>query len=1283
MSVDFVKIRKRNKNTELYPDFQISRRTSDLMIRGRKFYAIWDEEAGLWSTNEYDVERLVDKMLYEENEKYGNEYSLAKMSSNSSGSWDVWTRYSKRLPDNYHELDENITFLNTKVKKEDYVSKRLPYELKKGKFPNYESLISTLYDPEEREKIEWAIGAVISGDSKRIQKFLVLYGDPGSGKGTILNIIQSLFEGYYTMFESKGLGSSSNQFALEDFASNPLVAIEHDGDLSRIEDNTKLNSLISHEIMSVNEKFKNKYTMRFNSFLFIGSNTPVRITDAKSGINRRLIDVHPSGRKLSFDEYISSTNGVMYELGAIAYHCLEVYKERGEDYYANYIPISMISATNDFYNYVVENYETFKKNDSTTLKSAWASYKEYCEYAKVGFPLKMIKFKEELKNYFRDYSERARIDDVLLRNYYSGFKYVKIDAYSDGEDVPVDKKTKTQSTWLNFKTEDVSLFDISSANYPAQYANANGTPLHAWRNVLSKLSDLDTTRLHYVKVPENHIVIDFDIKNEKGEKDLELNIKAASKFPETYAEISKGGGGVHLHYIYDGDVNKLSRIYDDGIEVKIYTGGSALRRKRTKCVNKQIAHINSGLPLRGDVKMLDIKTIKDNRHLMVMIKKCLHKEFPPYATGPSIDFIYKLLEDAYASGMKYDVTPLRPAILAFAGNSTNQASHCLNVVAKMKFKSEEASSPIEKNDGPLVFYDVEVFPNVFILCYKERGPGKKKVKLINPKPSDIEPLLSLSLVGFNNRNYDNHMIYGAYMGYTVEQLFQLSQRIIANSPNAKFSEAYNLSHTDIYDFAAEKKSLKKWEIELGIKHLENQYAWDEPLPKDKWDEVADYCCNDVDATEAVFEHLISDYKARCILAKIAGGIPNDTTNQLSLKFVFGNEKHPKLVHMNLATGEPSEEGKHLEYKYPNAFPGYEHIPGPENKGKGKNMYRDIDLGFGGYVYAKPGMYGPSETFDVSGMHPASAIAMNAFGEYTSRFAEIVELRLAIKHKDLEYAKTLLNGEVAEFLNDISEAKALAKALKIVVNSFYGLTSASFDNPARDPRNINNIVALRGALFMKTLQDEVEKLGYNIIHIKTDSIKVENPDEFIRKFIVDFGRKYGYEFETEHKFEKICLVNDAVYISKLAKDDPEAPGKWSATGAQFKVPYVFKTLFSKEPIEFEDMCETKSVTSSLYLDMNESLPEDEHKYVFVGRVGSFCPIMPGAGGGLLMRSAGNNKYAAATGTKGYRWLESEVVKNLHIEDCIDKRYFNDLCSSAIETINKFGDYWQFVDDVPIN
>ena len=465
-------------------------------------------------------------------------------------------------------------------------------------------------------------------------------------------------------------------------------------------------------------------------------------------------------------------------------------------------------------------------------------------------------------------------------------------------------------------------------------------------------------------------------------------------------------------------------------------------------------------------------------------------------------------------------------------------------------------------------------------------------------------------------------------------------------------------------------SPQRWEIELGIGHKELGLPWDQPVPEERWTEVAEYCDHDVIATEAVFGHLKGDWTARQILADLAGMTVNDTTNTLTTRIIFGTEKKPKLVYTDLATGKtdpPEWQRKDII----TAFPGYEFVDG-------KNVYRGTDVGKGGYVYAEPGMYWNVALLDIASMHPNSAIAMNVFGEYTKHFKDILDARIAIKHKDYSTAKTLFGGKLAPYLEDESTAKDLAQALKIAINSVYGLTSANFDNPFRDIRNKNNIVALRGALFMRTLQDEVQSRGFTVCHIKTDSIKIPDATPEIIQFCMDFAKRYGYTFEHEATYEKMCLVNDAVYIAKY-KD-----GGWTATGTQFQVPYVFKTLFSKESIEFDDLCETKSVTSALYLDMNEDLPENEHNYIFVGKVGRFCPIKPGRGGGLLCREmtdakTGEKKYASATGAKGYRWLESEMIQELGKEDDIDRSYYNRLVDDAIETISKYGDFEQFVSD----
>ena len=190
-------------------------------------------------------------------------------------------------------------------------------------------------------------------------------------------------------------------------------------------------------------------------------------------------------------------------------------------------------------------------------------YKKFCEEANVPYPLKRTQFGEELKSYFKSFSQQARLPNGQhVRSYYSEFDVSLFEFISDEVDDIVDPLVSVfrPPSWL-ILDKFVSLFDDIFAECKAQYTKADGTPKDYWANVTSRLKNLDTTMEHYVMVPDDLICIDFDIRGEDGEKDRLKNLEAASKFPETYAEYSKSGKGVHLYYYYSGDVSNLSRIY--------------------------------------------------------------------------------------------------------------------------------------------------------------------------------------------------------------------------------------------------------------------------------------------------------------------------------------------------------------------------------------------------------------------------------------------------------------------------------------------------------------------------------------------------------------------------------------------------------------------------------------------------------------------------------------------------------------------------------------------------
>lgn len=1449
---------------EVVPDFLImedpddpskDEESLDLMIRGGGFYAVWDDQRSRWITNPKTVQRIIDADILKKTEEIrdrlkangteGVDVIPMLMENFSSGSWQKFNKYTESLPDHFHQLDQSLTFKSTKTVKSDYSSKRLEYDLCDGDISAYEELVSTLYEPEERAKFEWAIGSILAGDSKVIQKFIVFHGPMGTGKSTIMNLIEKLFggygkKGYCAKINAQALVGGNVGFALTPFAKAPLVGIDQDSKLSRIEDNTILNQVVSHDTLQIDQKYKDLFESSAQCMLFMGTNEPVKITNSKSGIIRRLIDVEPTGKTISPESrYEDLVRQMDYNLGAIAKHCLDVYKKMGKSYYSKYVPRRMMMRTDPFFNFMYDQLEFFELHDSMDQKNSrddyitadiiWAQYRKWCDDSGMDFKLKRYQVIDEAKNYFKNYDERIRVkvidsrgneSNAMIRSVYSGlrkekFQKVDLDAEASKLKAKLESAADDIPEWLQMKSQH-SILDDELADCPAQYGDEK--PKLFWKDVTTKLKDLNTRKTHYVQMKPQMIQIDCDKKDMNGNKNFKLNVMAIKKLglPPSYAERSKGGEGIHVAYYWDGNVEDLNLVVEEDVEVKIQIGNSALRRRLSECNNLPIAHISSGLPIRRKKKVINDYALKDVKHLHNKIMMALRKEVEPKATRTSMMYIRDCLKEAQEKGIEYDFSQLDNIIYSFAANSSNSADFCLNIYKDLKLKWPEdviqtVSDPVHQivqakwaDEAPIIIFDVETFKNMFMIVYKELGPNKRCGVLINPKPYQLEPLFKMRLVGFNNRGYDNFLVWAAYLGYTNAQLYDLSQEIIIGGNRMPLRDAVNISFTDIYDYCSTKQGLKKWEIAIErkrekqierakqlqvegktyqeisdilttedpnrivlpaeyveaylngtlkiLEHKELDWPWDKDIPEEMWDECARYCMNDVLATEQLWLETQSDFKAREILADISGGTPNDTTNQLTAKFIFEDAKEPWNTFVY-----PDLKAKFPGYRFEFGKSYYRHDikigePWAENydaycKRYGKQLIStdflnktitvDEIIGEGGRVYANPGMYRNVKTFDVASMHPSSIIAENGFGPYTKRFKEIMDIRIAIKHKDFESARKMLDGKLAPYLNDPAQAKQLSFALKIAINSVYGLTAAKFQNKFKDPRNVDNWVAKRGALFIETLRLKVQDMGATVVHIKTDSIKIADPMPEVEQFILKYGKEWGYNFEVESIYDRICLVNDAVYIAKCT-DDPEngdEAGHWTATGAQFAHPYVFKTLFSKEKLDATDLCETKNVNTAIYLDMNENLPDVEqyekelekiqknlkklgcgidiqtgrfvisdvvpedsrakaeeqinridvltkliasgHDYHFVGKTGSFCPIIPGKGGGWLMRSGADGKYGAVGGTKGYRWLESDWVKQRHYEEFIDMAYFRELADVAIETIGAYGSFEMFV------
>lgn len=1223
--------------------------TKDLVCKGGSMYGYWYD--GMWRTDLFDLVRVIDKAVIDHTKDFQSKHAdrdvtMKLMSVHDSSVMDKFLKFTKNMPDSDVEFNTRIIFSNETPTREDYSTTQLSYTPAPGATPAFDQMFTLLYQPLELEKILWFIGAALTNSMAKIQKFLFLYGGKGSGKGTILKVFKMLFEGYYSDIDLHKLTGGS-EFATSGVKETMLL-IDEDSDLYSIKDDTNLLKLTSHEPIMVNNKYQSTYTVTFKGLMVAASNQRFKVRNIDSGITRRGVVAEPTEQKHDYATYMTLMDKIQFELPQIAQKAIDIFNKRGPGYYESYVPFDMMESTDLFFSFMREHAKVL--GDVCTLKTAAELYRTYLadlDYDTGGYKKKV---KNELKRYYKTFVDQKKVNGETLKNVYEGLKWNDI---FPGEPEP-ERGESEEDLIVEFGLrKQRSAFDERAASYPAQYTNSEGNPKSKWDDCRTTLSEIESDTLHFVRVPLNHIVIDFDIKNADGEKDLALNLKAAKKFPDTYTELSKSGNGVHLHYIYDGDVERLASDYDKDIEIKVYKGKASLRRKLSLCNDRDIKRISTGLPEKEEKLEVykDIEVIHWNEHKMrTAIKGNLEKRYHA-STRPSIDFIVKIFEDAGKSGVKYDLQDMRQDILAFAASSSNQAPYCLNAVSKIKFTTiePEDSNDIQKagqryyEKEDLWFYDVEVFPNLFILVYKQYGRPESKVTLINPTREQVAAFVERPLVGFNNRRYDNHIIYAALLGEDNLSLYRQSQRIIndKNAGSGMYSGAYELSYTDIYDYlnAGNKQSLKKWEVQLGIKHDEFELPWDQPVPEDMWERAAEYCGNDVDATEAVFDATYSDYIARRILSEISGLSMNSTSNQQTAAIIFeGKSKRETMSELQYT--DLSER-----------FPGYTH-------NFGKSEYRGEDPGQGGYVYAEPGVYENVALLDVASMHPNSAIAMNMFGKYTKNYKDILDARIDIKHGDYETAKQRFGGRLAPYLSDASAAKELSNALKTPLNSVYGLTSASFENQFRHPKNNDNIVAKRGALFMIDLKHAVQERGYTVAHIKTDSIKIPNATEEIIQFVMDFGKEYGYTFEHEDTYKRLALVNKSTYICQ------DMDGEWHATGAQFQDPYVFKTLFTKEPLKKNDFFVTKEVKNAS---------------VFIGEkfIGRLAEVYASQTGEEMFRVA-DEKKGSISGTKGYKFKLSKDFKS-HKD--IDMTYYKDLLEKAVEAITNVGDISVMLDAPP--
>src|SRR5699024_1203757 len=181
------------------------------------------------------------------------------------------------------------------------------------------------------------------------------------------------------------------------------------------------------------------------------------------------------------------------------------------------------------------------------------------------------------------------------------------------------------------------------------------------------------------------------------------------------------------------------------------------------------------------------------------------------------------------------------------------------------------------------------------------------------------------------------------------------------------------------------------------------------------------------------------------------------------------------------------------------------------------------------------------------------------------------------------------------------------------------------------------------------------------------------------FVREYGRQHGYTFDHENTYSKMAVVNKSEYICQFEENGQMV---WEATGSKFAQPYVFKKLFSKEPVLVEDYAIMKQVKSAIYLGDT-----------FIGKSAN---VYASHSGDTMYRVTDNPKAGqpivdkktkeeigiepdklkhAVTGTKGHLW---KLFRSYSGKEDIDMLYYDTLVKDAIKSLESVGDASAIID-----
>lgn len=426
--------------------------------------------------------------------------------------------------------------------------------------------------------------------------------------------------------------------------------------------------------------------------------------------------------------------------------------------------------------------------------------------------------------------------------------------------------------------------------------------------------------------------------------------------------------------------------------------------------------------------------------------------------------------------------------------------------------------------GNLLFYDIEVFQDDALVVFKDI---KKNVvaeywltdNQLTQTRGDAVDLTDLveshTLVGYNNHNYDDHILDLIMYNGRNAVVKAKNDTIIGGHSGKPLYQMHTIDCTLQIDGANKSRgkdgsprvippALKKIESCLGRSIEESPVSFDidRPLTAEEKHDVEFYCEADVDATVDVYRLRYKSYfEPKHSMIDL---LPEDsrsrqiehykTTTALVPEIVLRDDKpeiwksyHFGPKHDLIMSTCPDDVRQMWDADNPFANSN----PDDNRKVTRHEFGCKIDFGFGGlHGINDDGRreFRDVKLLDVTSMYPSIMINLNVFGPATARYEEIVEMRKKVKHTD----------------------PVLQSALKLVINATSGCLrykNSRLYNPA-----VHRAICFYGQLSLYDLSRRLYDAGYQLINLNTDGVAFTGSGDAWKQIQADWSEFWDLQLE---------------------------------------------------------------------------------------------------------------------------------------------------------------------------